>query len=536
MNKKITFLLGFSLVVALFFNTIAKHNAPPAFNADEAAFGYNAYSLLVTGRDEYGTAFPLRLKSFGDYKMPLYSYLSVPFIALFGLNELSSRALNTIIAILFPIVIYLLAKELFNNKTVALIAAFLSAFSLGLHIVGRHAHEAYSNTFFLSLSVLFLLRTLRDNSFMNIVCLFLFTALSLFNYQSSRLLILVFLVIIAFYTFSKRKMGKLLLIHGLMILCIFSIDLIYKPERVKNLIFFNNPGFTLKINELRSEGGNALLYNKATTGIKDVLFDHLTYFSPQFLVTRGDENPRFGYQGISYLTITEYLFFFIGLYFLFYNKERWRYLLLIVLLFSPLSASLSWAKASLTRSHFLLVPLLLITAYGVKNLYDTVDKKYKAFLLILCATSFLVLSFYSWDFYLFHYPKRAHVIRSWQPGYKELASYIKQNYNNFDKFYITKDNGQPYIFMLFYFAFDPSQYQKQAKLSKPDEYGFGQVEGFDKFTFNFIANPPEKKYVLVGTPADFKNHPELGNLPDKIKVIKAANEEIFWMREVIRSE
>ncbi len=534
MNRKLTFLLCFTLLISLFFNIIAKYNAPPAFNADEAAFGYNAYSLLATGKDEYGTAFPLRMKSFGDYKMPLYSYLSVPFIALFGLNEFSSRALNTLIAILFPMIIYFLAKEIFNDVKIALIAAFLSAFSLGLHIIGRHAHEAYTNTFFLSLSLLFLLRVLRNSSVLNTVYLLLFTTLALFNYQSSRLFALLFLAIIAFYTFSKKKGSKLLLVYSLIIICVFSVDLVYKPERVKNLIFFNNPGFTLKINELRGEGGNALLYNKVTTSMKDVLFDHLSYFSPQFLVSQGDENPRFGYQGISYLTVVEYLFFFIGLYFLFHNKERWRYLLLILILYLPLSASLSWAKASLTRSHFLLVPLLLISGYGMKHLYDTVGKRYKILFAGLCAISFLIFSYYSWDFYLFHYPKRAYVIRAWQSGYKELANYVKKNYYTFDKFYITKENGQPYIFMLFYLAFDPSQYQKQATLSKPDEYGFGQIEGFDKFTFSFIANPPEKKYVLAGIPDDFKNHPELSEKKKKIKVIKAGSQEVFWILEVIR--
>ena len=76
-------------------------NVPPSPDWDEAALGYNAYSIMLTGKDEYGISFPLRLKSFGDYKMPLYSYLSIPFIATFGLSESSTRMLNTLIAILF---------------------------------------------------------------------------------------------------------------------------------------------------------------------------------------------------------------------------------------------------------------------------------------------------------------------------------------------------------------------------------------------------------------------------------------------------
>ena len=58
---------------------------------DEASLGYNAYSILKTGRDEYGTFLPIIFKSFGDYKPGLYVYLCLPFVYILGLNELSVR-------------------------------------------------------------------------------------------------------------------------------------------------------------------------------------------------------------------------------------------------------------------------------------------------------------------------------------------------------------------------------------------------------------------------------------------------------------
>ena len=58
---------------------------------DEAALGYNAYSIIQTGRDEYGQFLPLIFKSFGDYKPGFYVYLTIPFIKIFGLNEISVR-------------------------------------------------------------------------------------------------------------------------------------------------------------------------------------------------------------------------------------------------------------------------------------------------------------------------------------------------------------------------------------------------------------------------------------------------------------
>ena len=63
----------------------------------------------------------------------------------------------------------------------------------------------------------------------------------------------------------------------------------------------------------------------------------------------------------------------------------------------------------------------------------------------------------------------------------------------------------PYIFTLFYQQFPPEEYQKQASLSAADEYGFGQVEKFDKFIFEF--KDPEKlgkDEVTIGSRDNFK--------------------------------
>ena len=63
---------------------------------DEAAIGYNAYSILETGRDEYGIPYPISFRSFNDYKPPLYIYLTVPAVALFGLNIWSVRLISVL--------------------------------------------------------------------------------------------------------------------------------------------------------------------------------------------------------------------------------------------------------------------------------------------------------------------------------------------------------------------------------------------------------------------------------------------------------
>src|SRR3990172_6192442 len=60
---------------------------PATLNRDEAAVAYNAFLLSETGKDEWGRSWPVALESFGDYKLPGYSLVLMPFFKLLGLND-----------------------------------------------------------------------------------------------------------------------------------------------------------------------------------------------------------------------------------------------------------------------------------------------------------------------------------------------------------------------------------------------------------------------------------------------------------------
>lgn len=511
MNKKITISLLIAVSLLSFFLTIINFRipSPPAFNADEAAFGYNAYSLLKTGRDEYGALLPLRLKSFGDFKMPLYSYLSVPFIAAMGLNATSARALNAFLSLFLPLVVYLLTKELFKKDSYGIVAALLTATSLGLHIVSRHAHEGYLAAFLTTSTFYLLVRLLKKMTIGRTVLFSVSLLLMLFSYHPGRLFAGLFFLVACMYAFQQKKVRHFapLLVLIVTLIALFSIsDIFYKPERLKSLLFFSSSGIQLKVEELKTEGGIRYLYHPLLVGVRDMTFEHLSYFSPQFLLQNGDSNDRFGFKGMGLITPIEYILFFAGLYFLINKREEWRHILLFILFFSPLSASLSWATSSLTRSLFLLIPISIVASYGIVNIFSSQKKSiYSTVFYLGIISLFCFYSLAQWDLYIFHYPRRLTTINSWQSGYKELIDYTQKEYGNTDAFYITKDLGMPYIFLLFYTQYPPERYQQQAELTAPDEYGFGQVERFDKYIFTF-KKPSEvpDNSVIVGSKPDMQ--------------------------------
>lgn len=115
MSLKQKFLFLTILFLAAFLRLYKISEVPPGVNRDEASIGYTAYSLMQTGKDEYGKPFPLSFQSFGDWKLPLYIYATIPFIKLFGLNELAVRLPSALAGTLTVLLTFFLVQELFKS-------------------------------------------------------------------------------------------------------------------------------------------------------------------------------------------------------------------------------------------------------------------------------------------------------------------------------------------------------------------------------------------------------------------------------------
>src|SRR3990167_8475659 len=290
MFNKTKLILFFCLVISIFLHFYKINKVPPCINADEAAFAYNTYSLLKTekisvfvfpslkkriciaafayntysllktGKDEYGNFLPLRFESFKDYKLQAYTYLSIPFIAIFGLNDFSARALNIVIGVAFVPLMYFLLKELFNNRRFSLIGSFLTSLSPGMYILSRHAHEGVVGTFFVLCALLFLVKYLKTNRLIHFIVSNIFILLNAFSYQTGRIYMIVFFFMYIFILFKEgsgkknlhNSVKKLVIVFTVVFISLFS-DFKYGLNRVNNLFFFKNSGFNLRLTEYLAE-------------------------------------------------------------------------------------------------------------------------------------------------------------------------------------------------------------------------------------------------------------------------------------------
>ena len=140
---------------------------PPGLYFDEASIGVNAYSILTKGVDEHGNKFPLVFKAFGDYKLPVYVYLTSISMFFFGKNEFAVRLPAAFGGTLTVLILYFLIQDLskLDNKFLslsnkpkkyALLSSFLFSISPWFSHFNRGAFEVTLATFFFVLALFFI--------------------------------------------------------------------------------------------------------------------------------------------------------------------------------------------------------------------------------------------------------------------------------------------------------------------------------------------------------------------------------------------
>src|SRR3990167_10353770 len=210
------------IILALaFFLRFYRLGEYPALNADEAAIGYNVYSLLETGKDEHGNSWPIHFQSFNDFKPGLYFYLTLPFVKVLGLTELAVRLPGATLGVLSIFVVWLLVKNLFPDKKylAELSALFLAISPWHIHF-SRGGWEVNAATFFITLGVLGLTKSAQSSKW------FLVTLLSwvaaMYTYHAARVVIPLLALSLSVYYDSilknKKRLATILLVGTILLI------------------------------------------------------------------------------------------------------------------------------------------------------------------------------------------------------------------------------------------------------------------------------------------------------------------------------
>ncbi len=226
-NKKI--ILFLIILIGLFLRFYNLSTVPNGFTQDEAVYGYDAYSILETGKDHNGNTPGLFMEGFSktlDNRSSLYLYATIPSIKIFGLNEFAVRFPAAIFGVICILITYLLAKELTNSKDIGLASSLFLSISPWHVSLSRIGIEEGSLTTFILISAFYLI-------------------IKGINKKSWIFILGCFFVGINFYGYAIIKPFITLMIIGL--LYIYRED-IQKMKKIFTLgsIFYNTVAFYIK--------------------------------------------------------------------------------------------------------------------------------------------------------------------------------------------------------------------------------------------------------------------------------------------------
>lgn len=324
-------LLGVILILALTLRLYKVDSIPPSLNWDEVSIGYNAYSILKTGKDEWNQAFPLHFKSYGEYKLPAQIYFSVPGIWFFGLNELGVRITPVIYGTLSVFLIFLLARKIFKNSVIGLISAFLLAVSPWHIHLTRASFESSFSVFWVLLGFWLFIKGFNEKKYLVLSSIPL--ALSVYTYNSARVFTPVFLFVNWVYYF--RKLWEFKKFFIISVLLFFALLLPLAPfvlsgegsARYKLVSITDDPGLIPRINESRGNSNfpepfPKLVHNKFTYVAAYFLQNYLTHFSPDFLFINGAPHKQHHVQGMGQLYLFQAPFLLLGIYMLIRKRKN----------------------------------------------------------------------------------------------------------------------------------------------------------------------------------------------------------------------
>lgn len=509
------------LILILFLSLVLRiwkiDSFPVGLNSDEAALGYNAYSLLTTGKDEHGHSWPVNLESFGDFKPAGYAYLLIPFVKIFGLTEFAVRLPSVIFGVLGVLGIFLLVRELTNENHALLSALLLSISPWHLHF-SRGAWETNVATTLLVIGLWSFVKWLKNKKLLSLWFWVLGFASSMYFYQSARLIApaLGFGLLILYWKDFWKQKRQFLIAAGcgilLLLPLIISVIRTDAASRFTGVGFLADEGPLNRARELRGqhEDSNSpvarLLHFRQGEYVLRLVRNYMDHFDGNFLFVNGDVIQRNKVPETGLFYITDFVFLVIGAFYLLRSKVIWLWLFI-----APIAAAVTFQTPHALRAHNMVIPMVIIISYGMYRVlgsrYSVFGKYWKLGLYFLLSTFYLYQTTRYLHQYYVHYPQTYPA--AWEYGFKELVTYVDSVKDKYSKIWVTDKYDQPYILFLFYSMYDPSKFQGNHKLTFRDKYNFSTVRDYDKYHFASISWPDilkEKNTLIIAAPEEVPNN------------------------------
>lgn len=456
---------------------------------DEASIGYEALSVANTGHDSHGLPWlqPL-FPAYGDYKAPVYIWLTAVVVKIHGLSLWSTRFISALAGSSMPVLMYFLLNELVrkqNATIISLLGAMFVAIAPWSIQFSRAAFEANLGLS-LGLASLILLLKSRKNPWL-IPLSALLASGSIYAYVSNRFVIPCMFVTVLIWARKQFIPHFAWIGVGLLTGAILLIPLITSPQyQVSNQYRMSTPNLltdptpVLQAQAKRDEFGSnflhRLIYHRYWYRMIQLTKQIATLTSPQFLFFTGDPNLRHGTgrMGLFYPAWLPLMLLGIVWSWRFDKKLLW-------LVGMGIGASILPAVIPLETPHALrslnaLPWYITLIALGGGYLIKMSRLKRHFILLTLLFFGISLLQVYNFISYYFGGYQQASY-KAWTLAYAQAAQFATAHTSEYQQIWAQiGDDFEEYL--LFYSQYPPEKLQK---LARTNQLSFGFNMRFYEF-------------------------------------------------------
>jgi len=515
MKKSIVAFSALFLITILgaFLRFYAIGKNPPSLNGDEVSFGYSAYSVSKTGRDENGKFMPLVFQSIGDYKNPVPVYLMIAPIELFGVNNFAVRFNNALFGTLFIPVFYFFLLYIFGNKKISILGSFFMSISMWYVFFSRQAYEGLVASFFILLGIWFFMKVF-DGKWKFIFPSAFFLVLTMYTAFAPRMFIPFFLigVCVLKYKYLIRNWKKSFT---------FGVDCFVLVLPLLYVTLFGGAGTRFSMVFLAGDVDFAryvLLRNFG--GLKDVPYlfffwakRYLNYLNLDFWFFNGLHMTSQSKFGLGPLYLYEAPFFLLGVWKFLKTQIRHKGVFAVWILAGLIPDSITNNEQHAGRLIHIAPVLIVFIILGFTEFVHLIrrikGKFLKVSLVSLYCCFILAVLVHAYLTVSVHFPIEKG--ETYNEGLEEVSNFVWHHSKDYNEVIYDTRHGvdgpyiaaDPFLYLLFYSKFDPAIYQTIPKTygSHDDPYF-----KFDKYVFTYINWPKDakkKNTLFVGSPWSF---------------------------------
>lgn len=408
-------------VIAIFSRIYLWPNTIDDINCDETMTAINAKAIAETGKDMYGTSFPVYFETWlNGGQSALLTYFIALCIKVFGFSIFSIRFPMLSISIFSLFVFYKFMNTVFQNKKITVITLFILAIN-PWHIM-QSIWSLDCNLFphFMLISIYLLVKGIKQVKMKYVYLSMVFFGITTYTYGVSLYFIPIFLVIYIIFLLKNKKINLKEVIISAVIVIFISLPLIimtilnlFNLQDVKiGCITIQNFKYFTRTRDMILFSNN--LPGQLVDNIKTLL---------EILLLNYDGLEWNAIYNIGTIYLGSIIFAIIGLVGLLRNKEinMIGKSAVITWIISSLLIGILVNNVNINRLNIIWYPIIILIGFGLHKIWEVFNfnKKMIAIIIIIYSLSFTLFNI---NFYKNHVYKIKNS-NTWSKGLKDAVEY-----------------------------------------------------------------------------------------------------------------